>query len=293
MSCFVDARHLPEHVAIIMDGNGRWAERRGLPRSEGHRAGSDAVRRIVRSARRLGIRALTLFAFSEQNWGRPDVEVGTLMTLLYDFLLSERDEIMRNGIRLRAIGDLERLPILVRSVLEPLATMSAANDGMVLTLALSYGGREEIANAARKLAEKVARGELRPDQIDAAMLSSAVPSVSVGDPDLLIRTGGELRISNFLLWGAAYSELHFSAALWPDFGPEQLWEAVAAYQNRERRFGLTGSQVRGSSAASKPPVTKTATDDGRRNADVTGERQSDLIAAHGGTRVTVALNSGR
>jgi undecaprenyl diphosphate synthase len=240
----VEARNLPQHVAIIMDGNGRWAERRGLPRSEGHRAGSDTVRRIVRSARRLGISALTLFAFSEQNWGRPEDEVATLMTLLRDFLVSEREEILENGIRLRAIGDLARLPAHVRAVLEPLETMSADNRGMVLTLALSYGGREEIAAAARRLGEAVLRGEIRPDQIDAAAVARYVPSVSVGDPDLLIRTGGEIRISNFLLWGAAYSELHFSESLWPEFGPDDLWKAVAAYQARERRFGLTASQTR-------------------------------------------------
>jgi undecaprenyl diphosphate synthase len=285
---YVDARNLPAHVAIIMDGNGRWAERRGLPRTEGHRAGSDAVRRIVRAARWLGIKALTLFAFSEQNWGRPDVEVSTLMTLLRDFLVSERDEILSNGIRLRAIGDLDRLPLMVRAVLEPLACMSARNDDMVLSLALSYGGREEIAAAARRLAQRVARGEIDPDEIDAEMLGEAVPSVSVGDPDLIVRTGGELRISNFLLWGAAYSELHFSSALWPDFAPEHLWEAVAAYQARERRFGLTGPQARTatSSAAGRVPAAKD-------ESQVTPERRSDLMPAHGGARVAVAVGSTR
>ncbi|MEI8258580.1 MAG: polyprenyl diphosphate synthase, partial [Deltaproteobacteria bacterium] len=211
---------------------------------EGHRAGSDAVRRVVRASRRLGVRALTLFAFSEQNWGRPDGEVNTLMALLCEFLVSERDEILGSGIRLRAIGDLSRMPASVQALLEPLANMTSDNSGMVLTLALSYGGREEIAAAARALAESVKRGELEPEQIDAAMLTRHVPSVSVGDPDLLIRTGGELRISNFLLWGAAYSELHFTDALWPDFGATDLWQAVAAYQSRERRFGLTGPQTR-------------------------------------------------
>jgi undecaprenyl diphosphate synthase len=269
-----------------MDGNGRWAERRGLPRTEGHRAGSDAVRRIVRASRRLGIKALTLFAFSEQNWGRPDVEVSTLMMLLRDFLVSEREEILSNGIRLRAIGDLERLPGMVRAVLEPLAHMSARNDAMVLSLALSYGGREEIATAAKRLAQRVARGEIDADEIDASMLGECVPSVSVGDPDLIVRTGGELRISNFLLWGAAYSELHFSDALWPDFGPEHLWEAVNAYQSRERRFGLTGSQARGSTT-NRGAVTKV------EEPNVTPDRRSDLMAPHGGGRVTVAVGSSR
>ncbi len=263
VSLVVEARNLPQHVAIIMDGNGRWAERRGLPRTEGHRAGSDAVRRVVRAARRLGVNALTLFAFSEQNWGRPGDEVNTLMSLLREFLVSERDEILGSGIRLRAIGDLSRLPAPVRAALEPLATISADNRGMVLTLALSYGGREEIAAAARSLADAVKRGVLLPEQIDAAMLARHVPSVSVGDPDLLIRTGGELRISNFLLWGAAYSELHFSDTLWPDFDATDLWKAVAAYQSRERRFGLTGTQTRAQRA---PASTDTATPAARAEA---------------------------
>lgn len=244
VSLVVEARNLPTHVAIIMDGNGRWAEHRGLPRTDGHRAGSDAVRRVVRASRRLGIRALTLFAFSEQNWARPDDEVNTLMALLRDYLASERDEILGSGVRLRAIGDLSRLPANVRELLDPLAVTSSNNQGLVLTLALSYGGREEITAAARSLAAAVQRGELQPEQIDVETLTRFVPSVSVGDPDLLIRTGGELRLSNFLLWGAAYSELHFTSTLWPDFTTDDLWSAIAAYQSRERRFGLTGSQAR-------------------------------------------------
>lgn len=244
MSTLVEARNLPRHVGIVMDGNGRWAQQRGLARSAGHEAGSRSVRTVVRAARRLGISALTLFAFSEQNWARPGDEVGALMALLFDFLHSEREEILAHGIRLRAVGDTSRLPAPVRESLDELARASHHGGGMLLSLALSYGGQEEIANAARELARAVARGELSPESITPAMLSSRIPSVEPGPPDLLVRTGGELRISNFLLWGAAYSELHFSKALWPDFGAEDLYEAVAAYQSRERRFGLTTAQVR-------------------------------------------------
>ncbi len=236
----VEARNLPSHVGIIMDGNGRWAQLRGRPRVEGHREGSRAVRRIVRSARRLGLRALTLYAFSEQNWARPDEEVDALMLLLRDFLLSEREEILDNGIRLNAVGNLGRLPGVVRAVLDPLRKESEARTEMTLTLALSYGGREEIANAARELAAEVARGAIAPEDVTEEALRARMPSLSVGDPDLVIRTGGERRISNFLLYGLAYAELHFADVLWPDFDAPDLYEAIASFQRRERRFGLVG-----------------------------------------------------
>jgi undecaprenyl diphosphate synthase len=240
---FVEARNLPSHVGIIMDGNGRWAQLRGEPRVAGHREGSRAVRRIVRAARRLGLKALTLYAFSEQNWARPDEEVDALMQLLREFLLSERDEILDNGIRLNAVGNLGRLPSIVRAVLDPLRTDSDKNPEMTLTLALSYGGREEIANAARELAEGVAAGKLRPEDVTEEALHSRMPSLTVGDPDLVIRTGGERRISNFLLYGLAYAELHFADVLWPDFAEGDLYEAIASYQQRERRFGLVGKAL--------------------------------------------------
>ncbi len=239
----IEARNLPAHVAITMDGNGRWAELRGRPRINGHRAGSHAVRRTVRAARRLGLRELTLYAFSEQNWGRDHDEVEGLMTLLQEFLLSERDEIINNGIRLRAIGNLGRLPAHVREVLDAVSTASGPNAGMTLTLALSYGGREEIVDAARALARAVADGRLSPDDITEARLRALLPSVQNGDPDLMIRTGGELRISNFLLWGSAYSELWFSDTLWPDFTAEHLYQGIAAYQRRQRRFGLVPTRL--------------------------------------------------
>ena len=240
---FVEARNLPGHVGIIMDGNGRWAHVRGQGRAAGHREGAAAVRRVVRAARRLGLRALTLYAFSEQNWSRPEEEVDALMMLLRDFLLNERDEILDNGIRLNAVGNLGRLPALVRAVLDPLRRDTESNGQMTLTLALSYGGREEIAHAARELAKAVAAGRIRPDDVTPDALRAEMPSLSVGDPDLVIRTGGERRISNFLLYGLAYAELYFADVLWPDFSEKDLYAAVGSYQGRERRFGMTTEQL--------------------------------------------------
>jgi undecaprenyl diphosphate synthase len=245
----VEARNLPGHVGIIMDGNGRWAQARGHSRTAGHREGAAAVRRTVRAARRLGLRALTLYAFSEQNWARPEEEVDALMQLLREFLLNERDEILDNGIRLNAIGNLGRLPALVRAVLDPLRHESESNGEMTLTLALSYGGREEIAHAARELAKAVASGRIRVDDVTADALRAQMPSLAVGDPDLVIRTGGERRISNFLLYGLAYAELYFADVLWPDFSARDLFAAIASYQGRERRFGLTGAPVPPDAAA--------------------------------------------
>jgi undecaprenyl diphosphate synthase len=248
---FVEAKNLPHHIGIIMDGNGRWAEARGEPREAGHKAGSAAVRRIVRVCRRLGVDALTLYAFSEQNWGRPSGEVDALMGLLREFLVSERGEILDTNIRLVAIGDLSRLPPFVREVLDPLRDASRGNHKMTLALALSYGGREEIAAAARTLALEAAAGRLDPANIDASLVGAHLPSLGVGDPDLIIRTGGEQRLSNFLLYGAAYAELAFSDVLWPDFRESDLFEAIASYQQRERRFGQApeGSQGMGPLAA--------------------------------------------
>jgi undecaprenyl diphosphate synthase len=234
---YVDARNLPHHVGIIMDGNGRWAELRGEPREAGHKAGSAAVRRVVRAARRLGLTALTLYAFSEQNWARPSGEVDALMGLLREFLVSERGEILQHEIRLVAIGELDRLPELVRESLDPLRGASADNRKMTLSLALSYGGQEEIARATRELAMDVRDGKIDPASIDVRALASRMPSLSVGEPDLIIRTGGEHRLSNFLLYGAAYAELAFTDVLWPDFAEADFFEAIASYQRRERRFG--------------------------------------------------------
>ncbi len=251
----VEARNLPSHVGIIMDGNGRWAQVRGEARVAGHKEGAQAVRRIVRAARRLGLKALTLYAFSEQNWARPEEEVDTLMVLLREFLLSERDEILDNGIRLNAIGNLGRLPSLVRAVLDPLRAESEDAERMTLTLALSYGGREEIAAAARELAEEVRAGRIDPDDVTTERLRARMPSLAVGDPDLVIRTGGERRISNFLLYGLAYAELHFADVLWPDFGAADLYEAIASYQARERRFGHVGKPAAPAPALSASPIS--------------------------------------
>jgi undecaprenyl diphosphate synthase len=236
----VRERPLPRHVAIIMDGNGRWAEARGLPRVEGHRHGSESVRAVAREARRIGLEALTLYAFSAQNWARPPGEVKALMDLLAEFLDSERAEIMENGIRLEAIGELDRLPRSVRGRLEALREASRANRAMVLTLALSYDGREELAQAARRAAARH-----RPEAIDAAAIEAELWTAGLPELDLLIRTSGERRISNFLLWQCAYAELRFVETLWPDFRERELLEAVDDFQGRERRFGLTGAQVQG------------------------------------------------
>ena len=233
-------RPLPGHVGIIMDGNGRWAEQRGLPRLEGHRKGSDAVRDVTRAARRLGLKALTLYAFSAQNWERPPDEVEGLMTLLRDYLYRERAEIMDNQIRLHAIGELDRLPTRVREPLDELRRDSADNREMVLTLALSYGGREEIVAMARQVAHE----RLAPELIDARAVEQRLWTHGLPPLELALRTSGELRVSNFLLWQLAYAEIHFTETLWPDFGELDLLLAVEDFQHRERRFGKTSKQIR-------------------------------------------------
>jgi undecaprenyl diphosphate synthase len=233
-----DFARLPRHVAIIMDGNGRWAENRNRPRIEGHREGAHSVRDVVRAAREIGLEAITLYAFSAQNWGRPADEIQGLMELLRDYVIEERSEIMENGIRLAAIGELDRLPELVRAPLAALMADSAANRDMVLTLALSYGGRESICRAATRLIESGATGSITEEQLESFLPTAGLPPL-----DLLIRTSGELRISNFLLWEAAYAELVFSEALWPEFRRQQLFDAIDTYNQRQRRFGLTGEQV--------------------------------------------------
>lgn len=237
------SRRLPRHVGIIMDGNGRWAKERGLQRIEGHRVGADSVRDIVRAARQLGLPALTLYAFSAQNWARPADEVRALMDLLREYLLDERPEIMDNGIRLHAIGDIERLPGFVRAPLDALMTDSASHDDMHLILALSYGGRESIARAARRAAEEVVSGRLQPADIDPDLITLYLPTGALPPLDLLIRTSGEQRISNFMLWELAYAELVFVDTMWPDFRRQHLYQALEVYAQRERRFGLTGAQA--------------------------------------------------
>lgn len=245
----VKHRPVPKHVGIIMDGNGRWAEGRGQLRVAGHREGSNSVREVTRCARRIGVQALTLYAFSSQNWSRPAEEVAALMDLLREYLEKERDEIMENGIRLNAIGEVEKLPRFVKDPLDRLREESAKNGGMVLTLALSYGGREEILRAARALAEQVREANLSPRQIDEARFEAELWTHGLPPLDLVIRSSGEQRISNFLLWQAAYAELVFTDALWPDLRAEEFLECISQFQNRERRFGLTGAQLKAARSA--------------------------------------------
>ncbi|MDP2304581.1 MAG: isoprenyl transferase [Pseudomonadota bacterium] len=240
----VPGHPVPRHLAIIMDGNGRWAQARGLPRLAGHEAGAESVREITRACRALGVEALTLYSFSTENWRRPADEVSGLMGLLGRFLVEERREILENGIRLNAIGQLDRLPVPVRVALKELSLASRHNRDMTLTLALSYGGRAEIVEAARSLAKKAAAGRLRPDAIDEASFAAELGTAGLPDPDLLIRTSGEMRLSNFLLWQLAYAEIYVTETAWPDFRRPQLEEAFASFGKRERRFGQTSAQVR-------------------------------------------------
>ena len=226
-----------------MDGNGRWAKRRGLPRIEGHRRGAESVREITRASRELGLEALTLYAFSSQNWDRPIEEVRMLMALLRDYLHDERDEILGNNIRLVSIGDGDRLPDFVKEPLAELSAASAKNTGMTLCLALSYGGREAIVDATRKLIADVQSGAIRLQDVNQLSFSEALSTSTLPPLDLVVRTSGEQRLSNFLLWEVAYAELCFVDTLWPDFRKPELLAALDQYQHRERRFGLTSDQV--------------------------------------------------
>lgn len=234
---------IPEHVGIIMDGNGRWATSRGMPRIRGHRAGADAVRCAVESCRYLGVDILTLYAFSTENWERPDEEVSGLMTLFDVYIKKERRRLLENDIRLRVIGDRSRLPEQLQEAIAELEEASSVNDEMVLQVAVSYGGREDILQATRRLAEQVEAGQLDPQEIDEEALSSNLYTEGRRDPEMVIRTSGEHRISNFLLWQIAYSELYFTETLWPDFDEAALLAAFDDFGRRQRRFGKTGQQV--------------------------------------------------
>ncbi len=236
---------LPRHVAIIMDGNGRWAQQRGLPRIEGHRHGSEAVREIVTQCARLGLECLTLYSFSIENWKRPRDEVEGLMELYAHYLARERPTIIENDIRLVQIGRRAGLPDSVLRELDKTVAASAANRGMVLCLALNYGARSEIVDAVRHIAQRVAAGELAPDQIDEQTIDQALYTAGLPDPDLVIRTGGELRVSNFLLWQISYAELYVTPTFWPDFRKDDLYAALRDFARRQRRFG-------GVEAASRP-----------------------------------------
>ena len=228
---------LPRHVAIIMDGNGRWAEGRRLRRTRGHAAGVESVRAVTRACAKRKLGQLTLYAFSEENWKRPKREVSLLMRLLRRFLIGERGEIMDNGIRLEAIGRLDRLPADVRKELDRTRDMSAGNDGMVLNRALSYGGRQELVDAMQAIARRVRAGELEPDDITEEVVAAHLYQPEMPPPDLLVRTAGEMRFSNFLLWQVSYTELYVTQACWPDFREQELDRALAAYARRVRKFG--------------------------------------------------------
>jgi len=237
----IDPEKLPRHVAVIMDGNGRWARKRGMNRIRGHEKGADAVRDIVRKTREIGIQWLTLYAFSEENWKRPKTETRALMGLLKRFLKGELKEMQENGIRLRSIGRIEKLPKDTRSALKETMEKTASNRDMTLTLALSYGGRQEILDAFRQLCSEVEKGHLSWEEISERRISDHLYAADMPDPDLLIRTSGEYRISNFLLWQLAYTEIYVTPTLWPDFGAEEYLEAIRDYQRRERRFGTAGA----------------------------------------------------
>jgi undecaprenyl diphosphate synthase len=242
--------NLPRHIAVIMDGNGRWARRRFLPRVAGHRAGRHSVRRCVRTASRLGVEALTLYTFSQENFNRPATEVQALWSFLEETLTTEREELNRRGVRLRASGELDRLPERVREALDATIADLATNDGLIVNLALAYGGRQEILRAATLLAARVARGELALEDVDETELRRGLYAPDLPDPDLVIRTSGEARLSNFLLWQSAYSELLITPVLWPDFGDRDLMLAVHDYQRRERRYGaLPGNPTSAAKAA--------------------------------------------
>ena len=237
----IDRNNIPQHIAIIMDGNGRWAKQRGLERSQGHQAGAATVRKLVEHALKLGVKYLTLYTFSTENWNRPIAEVAALMALLFESI--EEDIFVKNNVAFRIIGDLEKLPENVRERLNACVERTANNDSMTLVLALSYSSKWEITEAVRSIASKVKVGELALDEIDDKLISNELTTTFMPDPDLLIRTGKEQRLSNFLLWQVAYSEFYFTEVLWPDFTKEELYKAVYEYQQRQRRYGLTGEQV--------------------------------------------------
>ncbi|MBP7550149.1 MAG: isoprenyl transferase [Gemmatimonadaceae bacterium] len=228
---------IPRHVAIIMDGNGRWARERMLPRPIGHRNGMKAVREVVEGAIEAGVEVLSLFAFSQENWQRPPVEISALMSLLEEYIQKETDELESQGVRVRVLGDVDRLVPTARAAVDRVTAQTAHNSKLTLNLFISYGSRAELTRAARRVAEEVAAGTLRPDQVDEATFAARLYTHDCPDPDLLIRTSGEQRISNFLLWQLAYTEIVISPVLWPDFGRANLYEAILDYQSRDRRFG--------------------------------------------------------
>ena len=239
----IDQDNLPQHIAIIMDGNGRWAKQHAIGRIRGHKRGAQAVRAAVRTCREIGIKYLTLFAFSIENWGRPTKEVEGLMSLLEEYLEKELKELHKKGIKLTTIGDIDQLKPSVKEKIISAKKITANNDQMVLNLALSYGSRDEIIGAVKKIVQDSQNGKIKSGDINKEIFSKYLNTCEMPDPDLLIRTSGEYRISNFLLWQLAYTELYFTPVLWPDFKKEDIFKAIASYQKRERRFGLTSDQL--------------------------------------------------
>ncbi|MCQ2345816.1 MAG: isoprenyl transferase [Paludibacteraceae bacterium] len=239
----ISKARMPRHIAIIMDGNGRWAKRQGMARMFGHRQGVQTVHNITEAAAELGVEYLTLYAFSTENWNRPKEEVDALMILLVDTIAKETPTLMKNNVRLTTIGDLSRLPEETCRKFKECIAQTSANTGLQMVLALSYSARWELTEAVRMVAKKAAEGTLRADEIDEQTVSMHLTTAGIPDPDLLIRTSGELRISNFLLWQLAYAELYFTPCLWPDFSVEEFYRAIIDYQHRERRFGKTSEQV--------------------------------------------------
>ncbi|MBR3855197.1 MAG: isoprenyl transferase [Bacteroidaceae bacterium] len=237
----IDRNNVPQHIAIIMDGNGRWARQRGLERSEGHQAGAAAVRKLVENTLKIGVRYLTLYTFSTENWNRPQAEVAALMVLLFESI--EEEIFMKNNVGFRVVGDLEKLPEKVRERLAACEERTKNNDAMTMVLALSYSSKWEITEAVRSIARRVQMGTLSLDAIDDKLISNSLATNFMPDPDLLIRTGKEQRLSNFLLWQCAYSEFYFTEVLWPDFDNNELCKAVYEYQQRQRRYGKTGEQI--------------------------------------------------
>jgi undecaprenyl diphosphate synthase len=239
----INTDKLPSHVAIIMDGNGRWAQQRGLERIFGHQQGVTALKEVIETAAELGIKYLSLYAFSTENWGRPDEEVSALMEIMVQSLNNETDTLLKNNIRLMAIGDIGRLANDVRERLFETISLTSVSNGLNLVVALSYSSRWEITEAARKISADVVKGLLKPGSINEEVFEKYLTTYGIPDPELMIRTSGELRISNFLLWQLAYTELYFTDKLWPDFGKEDFYTAIIDFQKRERRFGKTSEQV--------------------------------------------------
>ena len=240
----IDTNNIPQHIAIIMDGNGRWANAKGLPRIAGHREGVRTVRKITETCGELNVKILTLYTFSSENWNRPDKEVSALMKLLMSSLRREVKDLMKNNVRFTVIGNIHELAFNVQNELIDAIHKTKNNTGLNLNLALSYGSRQEIICAVKKLIEKVSKGEIKVDEIDESVFSKLLYTQNIPDPDLLIRTGGEFRISNFLLWQIAYTEIHVTDTSWPSFGKKELTEAIYEYQNRDRRFGKISEQFK-------------------------------------------------